>query len=126
MPRLVLVWAAYRNGGVGEADAPPQHTLILVNSGDQQRHCDQWIRLFQSSLVAGVIAILATAASVARLKQAFDEQLPLVLVDYEGHEAPFPRVEAANYDGTRRAVRHLIELGHTRIGYITGNANYGC
>jgi len=126
MPRLEFGWATEVIVGVGEAAAAHQRPLLLATTVYQERNEAQWIRLFQSRLVAGVIAILATAASVARLKQAFDERLPLVLVDYEGHEAPFPRVEAANYDGTRRAVRHLIELGHTRIGYITGNANYGC
>lgn len=124
IPKLEVGWATEVIVGVGEAAASHQRPLLLATTAYETSE-EGWLRVLRSNLVAGLIVILATA-SISRLKRALDARLPLVLVDYEGHEASFPRVEAANYLGTRLAIRHLIELGHRRIGCITGDARYGC
>lgn len=125
IPRLEAGWAAEVIVGVGEAAAAHQRPLLLATTAYEGRNEEHWLRLLRPNLVAGVIVIL-TRTSADRLKGALHAQLPLVLVDYEGYEAPFPRVEAANYAGTSQAIRHLIELGHRRIACITGNKKYGC
>src|SRR5690606_39771404 len=42
----------------------------------------------------------------------------VVTMSEHGYEAP--RVAYGNLDGTRLLVSHLLQLGHSRIGYITG------
>lgn len=126
IPRLEGGWATEVIIGVGEAAARHHRPLLLATTAYQEAIEEDWLRIFRSNLVAGVIVILATTTSGERLKTAMDGRIPLVLVDYEGHEAPFSRVEAANYIGTSYAIRHLIELGHRRIACIAGPPKYGC
>jgi LacI family transcriptional regulator len=44
--------------------------------------------------------------------------LPVVLVDYQVARSPFSAVLIDNRNGTRSAVSHLLDIGHTRIGFI--------
>lgn len=49
--------------------------------------------------------------------------LPVVFVDRELDGAPFDSVLVDNVAGGRMAARHLVELGHERIGLISGPLN---
>ena len=48
--------------------------------------------------------------------------LPLVAIDRAPESLDVDRVTVANVEGARRAVAHLISLGHRRIGFIGGPA----
>lgn len=50
---------------------------------------------------------------------------PIVLINYFRHETSLPVVRGDNINGAQDAVRHLIELGHRRIGFVRGNAYTG-
>jgi len=50
---------------------------------------------------------------------------PFVLIDHEGDAPGADAVSAANADGTRQAMEHLIALGHQRIAVITGAPETG-
>lgn len=52
-------------------------------------------------------------------------QAPIVLINYWRTDTHLPVVRADNYFSSREAVRHLLDLGHTRIGFITGSAFSG-
>ncbi|WP_437970187.1 substrate-binding domain-containing protein [Sorangium sp. So ce260] len=64
--------------------------------------------------VDGWIVVLATDG-IERLARA---QVPLVTVSTCAPEAGCPTVMPDNRKGVRSAVRHLIEHGHRRIGYV--------
>lgn len=52
-----------------------------------------------------------------------EKNIPVVLV---GHNPNFPSlcsVDVDNYDGAYKAVQHLVELGHKKIGGIFGDQN---
>jgi DNA-binding LacI/PurR family transcriptional regulator len=49
-----------------------------------------------------------------------ERKLPTVLVNAGIDELPFPRVSCDDAVAAEQAVRHLISLGHTRIGLILG------
>ncbi len=52
-----------------------------------------------------------------------NKNMPLVLV---GHNPGFPdicSVDVDNYSGGKKAVQHLVDLGHKKIGGIFGNQN---
>jgi DNA-binding LacI/PurR family transcriptional regulator len=49
-----------------------------------------------------------------------ERKLPTVLVNAGIDELPFPRVSCDDGVAAEQAVRHLISLGHTRIGLILG------
>ena len=50
---------------------------------------------------------------------------PFVLIDHQGNSEPCPSVGATNWQGAYNATEYLIELGHTRIGFITDSMDLG-
>jgi LacI family transcriptional regulator len=50
---------------------------------------------------------------------------PFVLVDHQGWGNECPAVCAANWQGAYNATEYLIQLGHTRIGFLTGWMDLG-
>jgi LacI family transcriptional regulator len=50
---------------------------------------------------------------------------PFVLVDHQGSGHNCPAVGATNWQGAYHATEYLINLGHTRIGFITGSMDMG-
>jgi LacI family transcriptional regulator len=51
---------------------------------------------------------------------------PFVLVDHQGTGRACPAVGATNWQGAYDATKYLLQLGHTRIGFITGSMDLGC
>lgn len=70
---------------------------------------------------AQALAVIATAFPENQSELiALSAQLPVVLFDnnIKGHQ--IPAVVIDNFNATYRAVEHAWELGHQRIGYISG------
>lgn len=53
-----------------------------------------------------------------------DLNLPTVLVDHYFPNLPLDVVTNENYNGAVRAVQHMIEKGHRRIGFVSGLPHY--
>jgi DNA-binding LacI/PurR family transcriptional regulator len=61
------------------------------------------------------------------LRQVREESIPLVVVDPANMPDPdVPSVGATNWAGGIAATDHLLSLGHTRIGAISGPPDYLC
>jgi len=109
----------------GVADVAREHHLAVVLSELQGRHTPGrgWIEGVLRRRPTGVIAIFSGLTDPQR-DQLRTRQIPLVLVDPTGeprHE--YPSVGAGNWNGGLSATRHLLDLGHRRIGVITGPAH---
>ena len=50
-----------------------------------------------------------------------ESEAPIVLVDSYCHTHPFEAIIANNESGAWTAVRHLLDKGHTKIGYLGGS-----
>ncbi len=50
-----------------------------------------------------------------------DRNFPFVLIDNQVADEPCPYVGATNWQGAYKATEYLIDLGHRRIGFITGS-----
>jgi LacI family transcriptional regulator, galactose operon repressor len=50
--------------------------------------------------------------------------LPIVLVDFEFRQRRFSSVLADNRQGARLATQHLIDMGHTQIGFVGGDITH--
>ncbi len=55
-----------------------------------------------------------------------ERNFPFVLIDHQGSGQNCPGVGATNWQGAYNATEYLIELGHQRIGFITGWLDLGC
>jgi LacI family transcriptional regulator, xylobiose transport system transcriptional regulator len=85
-----------------------------------------WIDGVAARRSAGLILVVSelTPQQIARLNA---RSIPFVVVDPAGEPAPgVPAVGATNWNGGLTATRHLLELGHTRIGMIGGPPGMLC
>jgi DNA-binding LacI/PurR family transcriptional regulator len=75
--------------------------------------------LFAGGLYAGL------EGSHDHYQGLIDRKLPTVLIN-AGIDLPFPRVSCDDGVAADQAVRHLLSLGHTRIGLILGPSDHVC
>jgi LacI family xylobiose transport system transcriptional regulator len=74
----------------------------------------------------GVIAV-NSAFRARQYEQLIASGVPMVVLDPTGEPShAIPSVGATNWSGGVAATRHLLDLGHRRIGVITGPLEYLC
>lgn len=90
---------------------------LLAYSGSRQRDSEGWERRSLSRLSGTLIdgAIMVTPTVV---KASSD--IPIVAIDPHTGPANLPTVESDNFGGALLATRHLIQLGHRRVGFVAG------
>lgn len=78
-----------------------------------------------SGMVDGLLLVLPREPQ--NLIETMNEaRFPFVLIDHRGNDEDCPAVGATNWSGGYSATEYLIELGHKRIGHITGSMDLGC
>ncbi|MCO6452751.1 MAG: substrate-binding domain-containing protein [Caldilineales bacterium] len=77
---------------------------------ERERH---YVALLSNSITDGVIVVAPTAVD-------FPTHKPLVAVDFNHDKPNYPGIISTNREGALAATRHLIGLGHKRIGFIGG------
>jgi LacI family xylobiose transport system transcriptional regulator len=94
----------------------------MVLTGATERHLPDpsWVDDVLRRRPVGIIlvACMLPAKDQQRLRS---RNIPLVMLDPAGNPGPdVPSIGSADWNGGYLATRHLIELGHRRIGIITG------
>jgi LacI family transcriptional regulator len=91
--------------------------LVICSSDDTAQPLPE--RLLQGT-TEGALLILSAEAD-AELQAVLETGYPLVLIEPTTPiEDGIPAVATTNWAGAKTATEHLIELGHTHIGVITG------
>ena len=94
---------------------------MAVTAVSNDADVDNWLRSLTASRTDGVILVL-TELSRAHRNRLAALQVPVVIVDPVGQPDPeVLSIGAANWAGGLTATEHLLELGHRRIGTITGS-----
>jgi LacI family transcriptional regulator len=107
--------------GAEDVLAREGYTLLVGNSDGDPRKEDAYYKTFLAKRVDGLLLITCpTEYPPACLSRHNVEETPVVLVnrDYPGVRAD--SVIADSQEGSRRAIAHLLDMGHQRIGIITG------
>lgn len=99
--------------------------LILYTTHRTPTKEANYVANLASGMVDGLLLVLP------RQPQDFIETMqqrhfPFVLIDHQGTGQDCPAVGATNWSGGYNATEYLIELGHKRIGFITGSMDLGC
>jgi LacI family transcriptional regulator, galactose operon repressor len=111
-------------GAEGAAFAEECRIAVSVVSGEADTK--EWLVRLSSGQTDGVILVL-TELSPAYRAQLAAMHIPVVIVDPVGQPDPkIPSIGATNWAGGLMATEHLIELGHRRIGTITGRPSLLC
>jgi LacI family transcriptional regulator len=117
-----LVYPAYFSGILaGAAEALSERNLQIVLSptgGEHDREVSVLDRLH--GLTDGALIILPEESS-EELERLLDSGYRFVVLDpLMPLDERIPSVSAAHISGADQAMRHLLELGHRRIGLISG------
>jgi DNA-binding LacI/PurR family transcriptional regulator len=112
----------------GVEEVAREHDLGVVLSAQEGPGAlgRSWIDAVASRRTAGVVLVVSELSEeqAARLTA---RRIPFVVVDPAGEPAPdVPSVGATNWNGGLTATRHLLELGHRRVGMIGGPRDMLC
>lgn len=108
--------------------AAANYTPVLCTQVPGGVHEDEYVQMLLERGVASIIFISGyhadTKASIERYTSLRERGLPITMVNgwREGIEASF--VSNDDIAGVLLALRHLRDLGHTRIGLATGPSRY--
>lgn len=95
-------------------------SVVVTESGDRHAPAPDWIDGALERRPVGVVLVMSGLPEAAR-RQLRVRNIPFVIIDPAGDPPPeVPAVGAANWSGGTLAARHLLELGHRRIGVIAG------
>ncbi|HLI09052.1 MAG TPA: LacI family DNA-binding transcriptional regulator [Ktedonobacteraceae bacterium] len=99
---------------------------IIIYSASPDKDFSQVIdRILAANMVAGILALLHTQ-SPRHLVELHRQGLPIVLINHVAARVDLPQVGIDNVAATYEAVRHLLALGHRRIGFILGLPEIQC
>jgi len=106
--------------GVADAIHGSGYELIAYSAGGHVEAQVGWERRsltrLMATLVDGAVLVTPTVTDVPA-------DGPVVAVDPHTGPSRLPSVAADNLQGARLGVEHLLRLGHTRIGMITGRTD---
>jgi DNA-binding LacI/PurR family transcriptional regulator len=92
------------------------YNLLLSTSRAAAEASTACVRLLRSAVIDGAIVI--ETGDLQPFTDARDQQdSPMVVIGYS-QGGLIPAVHADDYGGARRAMGHLLELGHRRIGIV--------
>ena len=120
MPDIAYPFAFEVMRGVNQAIAESEFDLLLYTTGDVRKsgrasHEQKYVSLLNNSITDGVII-------VAPVTGEFSTDAPIVSIDPLMSDPNYPSVHATNYQGATDAMNYLLELGHRRIGFISGRS----
>ncbi len=111
-------------GAVSGAVRKLKMDLIIYNSLEQDTDQSKGLNHMLHGLCDGLLLILPRI-SESHLKLLEQSELPVVLVNYWRSDTALPVVRGGNCDAAAAVTRHLLQLGHTRIGFIAGSSYTG-
>lgn len=107
--------------GVEDKAKEAGYTIILGNSDNQVAKEEVYLNLFLSQRVDGIVLVKAPGGTSPALERTLKKNgPPIVLMDREHTAFAADTVVADDFGGGSLATRHLLDLGHKRIGIIRG------
>jgi len=91
--------------------------VLLTNSGEDADREARALRLFESQRLDGLL-VAPVGDDVARLEAVRARGTRVVLIDRLASSPGFSSVAVDDRHGGRLAVDHLLEQGHTRVGFV--------
>lgn len=106
--------------GVNEYVSGSSYDLILFNTNSSKQREKTYTQLCRERRVDGVI-IQGIRTDDPYLKEVVESDIPCVLIDIPLESDHVSHVTTDNVLGAEKAVKHLIHLGHEKIGMINGH-----
>jgi len=104
---------------VEEAAFARGYRVLLSNTDETSDKQRLYLEMLAAERVLGVILVPSSPAG-DEIGRLIDLQIPVVAFDRVVADPRADAVIVDNAEGSRRATRHLIRLGHQRIGFVSG------
>jgi len=111
--------------GIDGALEAHDYNLMLYTTHRQKTREAVYVAKMTQGFADGLILIVPRNEK-AYLETLQQRKFPYVLIDYQGYNRHVPSIITTNRKGGYDATAYLIETGHRRIGFITGEMVYGC
>src|SRR5260370_3494366 len=98
-------------------------TPILANTNEDPERQAQVLRSLREHHLAGIIISPARGSDAWTVAQQWPDAIPAVITTRRMVGSPLPYIGPDNFNGAREAVRHLLRLGHRRIGFLCGDGS---
>ena len=105
--------------GVEDAANEAGYVVILCNSDSSQEKENRYLHVLQEQRTAGVL-ITPVQNDVAYLQHLRQRDIAIVLLDRPSRARDLCSVAIDDALGGELATRHLLELGHRRIAFVSG------
>ena len=96
---------------------------ILLDTAEDPQLEKQYLRMLASQPVAGIIVCGSRVATQELVALHAQLNIPMVLINACLGQPNVYCIVVELEQATYRATRHLLDLGHTRIGYLPGPTN---
>lgn len=111
--------------GIDDALDAENYDLMLYTTHRRKTKESAYVTKLTRKLADGLLLILPRNAG-AYLDTLWQRRFPHVLIDYLSDGQNVPSITVTNFRGACDAMDYLLSLGHRRIGFITGNMEFGC
>ncbi|MFD8081509.1 LacI family DNA-binding transcriptional regulator [Kitasatospora sp. NPDC059722] len=123
---LESAWAVEVIRGVENAVREEGLSIVLSEAAERHGPGQSWVDAVLARRPTGVVLVLSDLDRALR-EQLARRDIPFVVMDPAGDPGQqVPAVGTTNWDGGLAATRHLLDLGHRRIGLIGGPARMMC
>ncbi|GII57655.1 LacI family transcriptional regulator [Planotetraspora thailandica] len=123
---LDTAWASELLRGAEQEAYRLGASLVLTVTHDREAQPREWLKTLASRPTDGVVLVVTSTlqGAVEKLRPI---DTPFVVIDQVGgYDRDIPTIGATNWAGGFAATEHLAELGHRRIGVITGPMDRRC
>ena len=111
--------------GIDSELASAQYDLLHYTTHRRKTRESAYVTMLTRGLADGLLLVLPRDPG-AYLETLREHRFPHVLIDHRGVDEVTPAVAASNRQGAESATKHLITLGHRRIGFVTGAMDQIC
>lgn len=105
--------------GIDEELAKSNYDLMLYTTHRHRGKESLYVNTIANGLTEGLL-LLVPLVQAAYLEALRERNFPYVLIDQSDESDKSPMVHCTNWQGAYDATRYLLELGHRRIGFISG------
>jgi LacI family transcriptional regulator len=111
--------------GIDEALGAAQYDLMLYTTHRRKTKESAYVTSLTQGMTDGLLLVLPRDPEEYLISLRM-RHFPYVLIDHQGIGDVESAAGATNWQGGYDATDYLIDLGHRRIGFITGTLDLGC
>jgi len=124
LPDITNPFYAALVNGIQQTALSHGHTMLLCTTESDAGREEHYLRVLRAKQVDGAL-VDGLVLPPDRIARFVEDGFPIVCLDRDIDSRSIPLVQVDNRLGGRIATEHLIDLGHTRIGHVTGAGELG-